>query len=94
MAILYTQSVVRATMCYWIFVPEPNIRQHRFPDGGIAALGKAAPRPTWTRTIDDCQVKRMVRRTVCDKPANATHWSTRSLATTTGISQASVRRIW
>jgi hypothetical protein len=32
--------------------------------------------------------------TIGRKPANATHWSTRTMTTTTGISEASVRRIW
>jgi hypothetical protein len=32
--------------------------------------------------------------TIRHKPANATHWSTRSMAAAVGISEASVRRIW
>ncbi len=39
-------------------------------------------------------MKRVVEMTLHHKPANATHWSTRSMARAAGISEASVRRIW
>ena len=32
--------------------------------------------------------------TTQQKPANATHWSTRSMAAAAGVSEASVRRVW
>ena len=66
----------------------------RFLAGGIAALQKDAPRPGKPRTIADRQVKRVVDMTLHQKPANATHWSTRTMASAAGISEASVRRIW
>ncbi|MFP5275655.1 MAG: IS630 family transposase [Acidobacteriota bacterium] len=66
----------------------------RFLAGGIAALQKDAPRPGKPRTIDVGQVKRVVEMTLHQKPANATHWSTRTMALAAGISEATVRRIW
>ena len=66
----------------------------RFLAGGIAALQMDAPRPGKPRTIADRQVKRVVDMTLHQKPANATHWSTRTMAAAAGISEASVRRIW
>ena len=66
----------------------------RFLAGGIAALEKDAPRPGRTRVITDRRVNRVVEMTLHQKPANATHWSTRTMAAATGISEASVRRIW
>ena len=66
----------------------------RFLAGGIAALQKDAPRPGKPRSIADRQVKRVVDMTLHQKPANATHWSTRTMASAAGISEASVRRIW
>src|SRR6201997_2623963 len=75
--------------------PEKAARwRKRFLAGGIAALQKDAPRPGRTRTITDRRVKRVVDMTLHDKPANATHWSTRTMASAAGISEASVRRIW
>ncbi len=68
--------------------------RNRLLDGGIAALQKDASRPGRTRTITDDQVKRVVDMTIGHKPANATHWSTRTMAAAAGISEASVRRIW
>jgi transposase len=75
--------------------PEKAARwRNRFRAGGITALEKDAPRPGRTRTITERQVKKIVAMTLHQKPANATHWSTRSMARATSISEASVRRIW
>jgi hypothetical protein len=54
--------------------PEKAARwRKRFLKGGIAALEKNAPRPARTPTITDRQVKRVVDRTLHQKPSNATH---------------------
>jgi len=75
--------------------PEKAARwRKRFLEGGIAALEKDAPRPGRTRTITDHRVKKVVDMTLHEKPAQATHWSTRTMAAAAGISEASVRRIW
>jgi transposase len=66
----------------------------RFLAGGIAALEKDAPRPGKPRIITTPTVKKVVEMTLHQKPPNATHWSTRTMASTAGISEASVRRIW
>ncbi len=52
------------------------------------------PRPGRPRTITDEQVEQVVVTTLETKPANATHWSTRSLAERTGMTQSAVSRIW
>jgi transposase len=76
-------------------MPETAARwRGRFLEGGIAALHQDATRPGKPRTITDRQVKRLVEMTLQQKPVNATHWSTRTMAQTAGISEASVRRIW
>jgi transposase len=75
--------------------PEKAARwRSRFPVGGIAALEKDAPRPGKPRIITAHAVKKVVEMTLHQKPANATHWSTRTMASAAGISEASVRRIW
>jgi transposase len=75
--------------------PEKVARwRKRFLEGGIAALEKDAPRPGRTRTITDRWVKKVLDMTLQQKPAHATHWSTRTMAVAAGISEASVRRIW
>ena len=75
--------------------PEKVARwRNRFLAGGIAALEKDAPRPGKPRTITNREVKKIVEMTLHEKPSNATHWSTRTMARAAGISEASVRRIW
>jgi transposase len=75
--------------------PEKVARwRKRFLEGGIAAVEKDAPRPGRTRTITDRWVKKVLDMTLQQKPAHATHWSTRTMAVAAGISEASVRRIW
>jgi transposase len=52
------------------------------------------PRPGRPRMIGDEQVETVVARTLESVPRNATHWSTRSMAAATGMSQSAVSRIW
>lgn len=52
------------------------------------------PRPGAPRTVADDAVERVVTQTLETKPANATHWSTRGMARISGMSQATVGRIW
>lgn len=52
------------------------------------------PRPGAPRTVTDEQVESAVTRTLESKPADATHWSTRTLARELGLSQTAVVRIW
>jgi transposase len=53
------------------------------------------PRPGRPRMIGDEQVEALIAKTLEQTPANGdTHWSTRSMAATTGMSQSAVSRIW
>jgi transposase len=52
------------------------------------------PRPGRPRTISDEQVERVIVTTLEQTPADATQWSTRSMADATGLSQTAVSRIW
>ena len=52
------------------------------------------PRPGKPRTIGDEEVERVIVKTLEEQPLNATHWSTRSMAAATGMSQSAVSRIW
>ena len=61
---------------------------------GLAEWEKDAPRPGRTPTITSAKVQEIIRKTAQEKPANATHWSTRTMAETAGLSEKSVRRIW
>jgi transposase len=52
------------------------------------------PRPGAPRTVTDEDVERVIVKTLEETPPDATHWSTRSLAAATGMSQSAVSRIW
>ncbi|PYP42202.1 MAG: IS630 family transposase [Gemmatimonadetes bacterium] len=52
------------------------------------------PRPGAPRRISDAQVEQMVTLTLEATPREATHWSTRAMATRCGLSQSTVSRIW
>jgi transposase len=52
------------------------------------------PRPGKPRTISDAQVEEVIVKTLESTPRDATHWSTRSMASEAGLSQTAVSRIW
>ena len=75
--------------------PEKAARwRTRYLDGGIKALEKDASRPGRPRTITEARTAEVIRKTTRDKPFNATHWSTRTMAAETGLSETTIRRIW
>jgi transposase len=63
----------------------------RFIEHGIEGLLKDAPRAGRRPSISRA---RLIEKTTQSTPANATHWSTRTMAREMGISKASVSRIW
>lgn len=52
------------------------------------------PRPGTPRRISDAEVERVLALTLETKPSAATHWSSRDMAKTCGLSQSTVSRIW
>lgn len=52
------------------------------------------PRPGRPRSIGDDAVAAVIERTLQTLPTDATHWSIRSMAATTGHSHTTIRRIW
>ncbi|MGW2586097.1 IS630 family transposase [Streptomyces virginiae] len=67
--------------------------RRRFLKDRLAGL-EDEPRPGRPRTVSDEQVADLIARTLESTPANATHWSTRSMARRTGLSQSTVSRVW
>ena len=65
----------------------------RFLESGLDGLVDA-PRPGTPRTITDEDIERVIAKTLEERPKNATHWSTRSMADVTGLSQSAISRIW
>jgi transposase len=52
------------------------------------------PRCGAPRKIGDDRIEAIITKTLEEKPANATHWSTRDMARAAGISASSVHRVW
>ena len=67
--------------------------RRRFLSDRIDGLFDEA-RPGRPRTIDDDQVAAVIERTLRTTPADATHWSIRSMAAETGFSHTTIRRMW
>ncbi len=67
--------------------------RRRFLDRGLEGLHDE-PRPGVPRKITDADVERVIVKTLEETPKNATHWSTRSMAAATGMSQSAISRIW
>ena len=65
----------------------------RFARRGLDGLHDE-PRPGKPRTISDERVEAVIVKTLEEQPKDATHWSTRSMAQATGMSQSAVSRIW
>jgi transposase len=68
--------------------------RNRYLDSGMEGLEKDAPRPGRTPRISPATVKKVIHKTTQEKPSQATHWSTRSMAAEVGVSETTVRRIW
>jgi transposase len=67
--------------------------RRRFVELGVDGLTDS-DRPGVPRKITDDMVEDLIVKTLESTPKGATHWSTRSMAKRTGISNTSVGRIW
>lgn len=65
----------------------------RFLEDRLAGLNDA-PRPGQPRKILDADIERLIDMTLHQTPANATHWSTRTMAKASGLNYVAVQRIW
>ena len=67
--------------------------RRRFIERGCEGL-LDEPRPGAPRRVGDADVERVVTMTLESMPRDATQWSTRSMAKASGLSSATVNRIW
>ena len=68
--------------------------RRRFSQRRLAGLVKDEPRSGRKPTRRDEVAALIVERTTQTKPANATHWSTRTLGKELGLSPSMVQRVW
>ena len=71
-----------------------SLWRRRFLDGGVDALLQDAPRSGRPPVLTPEVESEIVRRTLHDKPLDATHWSTRTLAAQMGLGATSIRTVW
>ena len=76
-------------------VHRPMVRKwrSRFAEHRLDGLTDEA-RPGRPRTVTDAQVEEVIAKTLETTPRDATHWSTRSMASEVGLTQSAVLRIW
>ncbi len=68
--------------------------RRRYAEKGVPGLLKDASRPGRRARISADQVREVIERTLHSKPAKGTHWSTRTMAAASGLSKATIQRIW
>ena len=79
----------------WHTLPKVvSLWRRRFAQQRLAGIEKDAPRGGRPARTRDHWAQTIVQRTTQSKPANATHWSTRSLAKELGVSRSMVHRVW
>ena len=66
----------------------------RFADRRLKGIEKDAPRGGRSPNVRAKFEAEIIHRTTQETPANATHWSTRSMAKAVGCKQSMVSRIW
>jgi transposase len=78
-------SISRGAVARW---------RDRFAASGVAGIKKDAPRGGRPPKERQDLVRRIIEMTTQQKPANATHWSTRTLAEALGTNPVLVHRVW
>jgi transposase len=67
--------------------------RHRFAEHRLDGL-RDEPRSGAPRKIGDERIEAVISRTLESLPADGTHWSSRGMAKASGLSTATVQRIW
>jgi transposase len=91
-------GVGTSAICREARVSKPTVwrRQKAYMEGGIERLKKdrgKGPRAGKPRISDEGRLA-IVRRRAQEKPANAMHWSARTLPAELGIGHTTVQRVW
>ncbi len=66
----------------------------RYAEKGLLGIERDAPRSGRRPRIAGTTTEEVMRKTLNEKPANATHWSRSRMAKATGLSDSTIGRIW
>ncbi len=78
-------GVSRSTVLGW---------RKQFPEDGVAGVGRVRPGRGAKPSIPTETIERIVHDTQHSTPADATHWSVRTMADAVGVGSTTVHRIW
>lgn len=94
--LLSAEGVGTGEICELLRTTTPTVTRWRarYEQQGVRDLLKDAPRSGRLPTITMEKVAEVIEKTQGEKPAGATHWSTRTLGPVVGLSPATVGRIW
>ena len=90
------EGVSGATICAQVGVSRPTVTLwlDRYDADGIEALVRDRPRSGRPQRITAEDEAEIIRRTLHEKPKNATHWSCRLMAKEVGVHPSTISRIW
>mgnify|MGYP001081665024 CR=1 FL=1 len=74
--------------------PRVLLRRQRFAEAGVDVLPRDAPQPGRRKQLSAQQVAQILKATLEERPREATHWSTQSLARRSRVSPMTVYRFW
>lgn len=77
-----------------VSVPTVRAWRSRFAAEGLARFGRVRPGRGRKASIPAAKIAEIVRMTKEEVPEGETHWSCRSMARASGVSPATVQRIW
>ncbi len=94
--LLAADGVSNSEIAEVVGVSRPTVLAWRgqFEVVGLKEFGRVAKGRGRKPSIPEAKIAEIVELTLHSKPADATHWSCRSMAKATGVSPATVQRIW
>jgi transposase/DNA-binding CsgD family transcriptional regulator len=94
--LLAAQGLFNHVIAEQLHISRPTVQlwRERFLALRLSGLEKDAPRPGRLPKISHKKVIRIVNATLQTTPSDATHWSTRTMAESQGVSKDTVSRIW
>jgi len=99
-ALLSAEGLDNKTIAQKLNIPPNKVGKwrNRFAEGGIGSISKDKPRGFnhgGKDTLKQARLrKKIIEKTTREKPDNATHWSTRTLAEALNTTHSFVHRVW